>query len=124
MTTTKMIAAVLVRDKHQCVIASSVCTGHATLADHRANRGAGGSKVLDAFPVLIAACVLCNGFKEDADGYQRAELVRRGVRVAKDSTNAKTLVRCRLVPVIYPDRVERWLTDDGRAIPTNQVVPF
>lgn len=115
VTTTKRINDVLARDKGLCVLRLPGCTLRATLADHRANRGSGGSKVLDAIENLIAACVLCNGAKEDADETLRAELIARGVRVEKHSTNAKTLVRCRATPVRYPDGVERWLTEYGTA---------
>jgi len=121
MSTTAQIKRVLTRDKGVCVIALPGCLKVATTADHRANRGSGGSKLLDAFPVLIAACILCNGAKEDAYGLILAELKRRGVRVEKDSTNAKTLARCLSIPVLYPDGVERFLSSDGRAVPVGEV---
>jgi len=95
--------AVIARDLGKCVIAGPGCMGDATLADHRANRGMGGSKVLNDMVCLIAACVICNGLKEDADGPYRARLVARGVRVEKDSTNKKTLERCQRVYVLYAD---------------------
>ena len=99
----KVVAAVLARDNHRCVIAGPHCTGVATLADHRANRGAGGSKVLDIPENLIAACALDNSHKEDADGPYRAQLVARGIRVQKRATNAQTAERCASVPVLYSD---------------------
>lgn len=100
---TKRRDAVIARDGGRCVIAGPGCLVDATLADHRANRGSGGSKVLNEMVCLIAACVLCNGAKEDADGPYRARLIARGIRVEKDSTNQKTLERCRLRPVLYVD---------------------
>ena len=99
----KVVAAVLARDNHRCVIAGPHCTGVATLADHRANRGAGGSKVLDIPENLIAACALDNSHKEDADGPYRAQLVARGIRVQKRATNAQTAERCVNIPVQYAD---------------------
>jgi len=94
---------VLARDNHVCVIAGLNCVGVATVVDHRANRGAGGSVVLDSPENLISACPLCNGGKEDADGAYRAELVARGIRVQKRATNAQTAERCTNIPVQYAD---------------------
>jgi len=99
----KVVAAVLARDNHRCVIAGPHCTGLATVGDHRANRGAGGSKALDIPENLIAACALDNSHKEDADGPYRAQLVARGIRVQKRATNAQTAGRCASVPVLYHD---------------------
>jgi len=94
---------VLARDNHMCVIAGLNCVGVATVVDHRANRGAGGSVVLDSPENLISACPLCNGGKEDADGPYRAELVARGIRVPKRATNAQTVTRAAVTPVLYAD---------------------
>jgi len=95
--------AVLARDNHVCVIAGLNCVGVATVVDHRANRGAGGSVVLDSPENLISACPLCNGGKEDADGAYRAELVARGIRVPKRATNAQTATLATTTPVLYAD---------------------
>ena len=99
----KVVAAVLARDNHRCVIAGPLCTGAGTIADHRANRGSGGSKALDIPENLISACPVCNGMKEDANGPYRAELLARGIRVQKRATNAQTAGRCASVPVLYSD---------------------
>lgn len=110
----KTKAAVLERDRGLCVLRIAPdCMGDATCADHRANRGHGGAKsgVLDRPSNLIAACGICNGYKEsNAD---RDELERRGVRVRGDSTHAKTAIRSRVTPVEYPDGEVWWLDDDG-----------
>jgi hypothetical protein len=95
--------AVLARDNYVCVIAGLNCVGVATVVDHRANRGSGGSTVLDAPENLIACCPLCNGGKEDADGAYRAELVARGIRVPKRATNAQTATLATTTPVLYAD---------------------
>ena len=115
MSTTKMIRAVIARDK-VCLLNLPGCLTTPTVADHRANRGAGGSKVLDAFPALIAACVLCNGGKENATGDTLQRLIRDGLRVLKAATNQDTLTRCTLTPVRYPDGWFR-LTMEGTLIP-------
>lgn len=108
----RTIQIILARDP-VCVIAGPNCTVEATVADHRANRGSGGSSVLDAFWCLIGACRLCNGWKEDCTGADRTELERRGVRVLKASTNALTAVRARATPIEYPDGSWWVLLDDG-----------
>jgi len=84
--------AVLARDNYVCVIAGLNCVGVATVVDHRANRGSGGSTVLDAPENLIACCPLCNGGKEDADGAYRAELVARGIRNATTAVEHMTTI--------------------------------
>jgi len=109
----KIVEQVLDRDNHECVIAGPNCTHEATVADHRANRGAGGSKVLDSPECLVAACGIDNGAKEDADESTRADLVRRGVRVPKASTNAATRRRCAVTAVAYPDGTVWFLLPTG-----------
>ncbi|RRJ85932.1 HNH endonuclease [Gulosibacter macacae] len=100
----RLTALVLARDNHLCVIAGPRCGGWATVPDHRANRGAGGSRALDDAANLIAACGVCNGNKEDATGEWLQDLIRRGVRVLRrGQRSAQVLTRARLVPVEYPD---------------------
>lgn len=103
---------VLRRDGHMCVIAGPSCTGRATVADHRANRGAGGSRLLDDPRNLIASCGLENQLKEDAHGEDLERLIERGIRVRKAATNAATLGRCAISPVMYPDG-SWWLLDNS-----------
>ena len=95
---------VLARDDNLCVIRSIHCTVVATTVDHRAGRGMGGSSALNQPECLIAACWACNGVgKEDAVGAARQDLIRRGIRVLKASTNTLTVLRCMETPVLYPD---------------------
>ena len=94
---------VLTRDGGRCVIQCPNCLGVATVADHRANRGSGGSSLLDSPECLIAACWACNGWKEDCVGEDREDLIRCGIRVLKAATNALTYLRCLETPVLYPD---------------------
>jgi hypothetical protein len=119
----KLVTLVLERDDGWCVIAGPACLGEATVADHRANRGSGGSKILDDPRNLIAACGLCNGWKEDTSRWDRAELVRRGVIVSKAATNQETVRRCQYQGVEYPDGETWFLTSDGRRVDV-QSVPF
>lgn len=109
----KIVAVVLERDGGRCVLELDGCTGQATTADHRANRGSGGSNILNHPSALVAACWSCNGAKEDAHGHDRRSLVDRGLRVSKDSTNQKTLTRCIITPVSYPDGGLFFLLPDG-----------
>lgn len=104
---------VLARDGEICVINLDVCTTVAEVADHRANRGAGGAKSLDGMSNLIAACSFCNGMKEMVHGEIRDLLIARGVRVESHSTHRKTAQRARETPVYYPNGRRYELDDDG-----------
>lgn len=95
----KMVALVIARDGGFCQLALAGCLGEATVADHRADRGHGGSKTLNDPAALVAACGLCNGAKTEAHSLILLDLIERGLRVPKDSTNAKTLTRCRVTPM-------------------------
>lgn len=103
---------VIRRDGGWCVIASPVCTLVATVADHVANRGSGGSVILNNPVVLVAACVPCNGWKEDATGDDLEWLKRRGLRVEKAATNEATLERCRNNIVTYSTGERYLLRED------------
>lgn len=109
-----------------CVIRLPGCTGWAETLDHRANRGSGGSKVLNAPYCLLGACRFCNSAKEDADGKVRAELIARGVRVVKRATNQQTAELCRDTPVEYPDGIWWRLLEDGtkEAVRTADAIEF
>ena len=119
----KLVTLVLERDDSWCVIAGPACLGEATVADHRANRGAGGSTVLNDPRCLIAACGLCNGWKADASRWDRDDLIDRGVIVRKAATNAETVRKCHNKAVTYPDGRVLFLTRDGRRT-DEQTVPF
>lgn len=94
---------VLERDNGLCVIDGPFCFGSASVVDHRANRGMGGSSMLDSPENLIAACPQCNGLKEDATGVYLEMLIRRGVRLLKRGQPAlQVLERARAMPVEYP----------------------
>ena len=88
-----LVKQVLDRDEHECVLGLPGCLRTATVADHRANRGMGGSRALDAPQNLVAACWPCNGRKEDSSGEERAILIERGLIVLHDSSTSKTLHR-------------------------------
>ena len=119
----KLVTQVLERDGGWCVINGPACLGEATVADHRANRGSGGSQVLNDIRCLIAACGLCNGLKEDSSRAYRAELIRRGVIVAKAATNHETVNKCANKPVEYPNESWWFLHVDGTRTELSEV-PF
>ncbi|GAA5198699.1 hypothetical protein [Microbacterium jejuense] len=104
--------AVIRRDGGFCVLRLPGCLGEAQTTDHRANRQAGGSRLLNDPAVLIGACTICNGNKESTTGEVRAELIRRGLIVLPASTHEKTLARVKDTPVIYPDG-STWLLIDA-----------
>lgn len=101
--TVQLKKAVIDRDGGFCLLALPGCTGEAQTTDHRANRGMGGSTVLDDPVNLIAACTLCNGAKADGHGIVLNDLIDRGLYVRPDATHAKTLERARTTPVTYLD---------------------
>lgn len=97
----KVFEQIRERDGGFCLLALPGCLGEGGVPDHRAGRGAGGSKLLDHPANLILACAICNGTKESA--IVRYDLLRRGLRVEKASTNGVTLERAKLRPVEYLD---------------------
>ena len=112
--------AVILRDGGACIYGLANCTGVAETTDHRAGRGAGGSRVLNDPANLTAACTLCNGDKETATGEVRADLIFRGLLVLKAATNEATLARAKDMPVLYPDGNRYRLIDENtRELVTN-----
>lgn len=93
--------AVIERDGGFCLMALSRCLGEAQTTHHRANRGSGGSPVLDHPANLVAVCTICNADAEDAGALLRFDLIERGLRVEKAATNAATLERSKRTPVEY-----------------------
>lgn len=113
MVSAKLVNSVIDRDLGFCEIMLPGCMGEANVADHRASRGVGSSKLLDHPSALIGACGLCNGAKEDSEGAQRRELERRGVIVEKGRTHAHTLQKCMEKPLISVDGNTYELLPDG-----------
>lgn len=103
--------AVIARDGGFCLAALHNCQGEATTAHHRANRGAGGSRVLNHGGNLVAICGQCNSDAEDAGAITRMDLIERGLRVEKAATNAATLTRALTTPVTDLEG-RRWLLID------------
>lgn len=99
---------IIARDGGFCLMMLPGCLGEAQTAHHRANRGAGGSSVLDHPANLCAVCSVCNGLAEDANAITRMDLIERGLRVEKAATNAATLDRAKATPIEAIDG-ERWL---------------
>lgn len=109
----RMVQQVLVRDKGFCLLTGPFCLGEATVADHRVNRGMGGSKALDTFENLIAACHICNGWKETAYAMELNGLIASGLRLHRAATVQATLQRCRETPVQALDGEWWFLLPDG-----------
>lgn len=98
------VALVIKRDGGVCLLRlTDGCMRFATVADHRANRQAGGAKnrVLDQPSNLVAACVICNGHKESLP--VRSLLVDKGLRVVSGRTHRHTAQKALETPVQYPD---------------------
>ncbi len=100
---------VIQRDGGFCLLALAGCEGEATTTDHRANRGSGGSRVLNDPRCLVAACWHCNGVKADAGEIVLFELESRGLYIRKAATNEETLQRCIAEPVEYLDGQRHYL---------------
>ncbi len=108
---------VIQRDGGLCLLALSGCTGEAQTTDHRANRGSGGSRVLNHPSVLVAACTACNGAKADAHSLTLLDLVERGLFVRRAATNAETLTRCQQTPIQDVEGDWWWLIDASTRFP-------
>lgn len=104
--------AIITRDAHFCLMALPGCNGEAQTTHHRANRGSGGSTVLDDPVNLVAVCVLCNSAAENASAIVRHDLIQRGLRVEKAATNEQTLARAAVTPVTYLDGERFVLIDE------------
>jgi hypothetical protein len=116
--------AVILRDGGWCLLALPGCSGEAQTTDHRANRGAGGSRVLNDPVNLVAACTACNGAKADGHAIILANLEDRGLYIRPHSTHAKTLERARTTPVEYLDGQRFYLIDASTRIPvTGRTTP-
>jgi 5-methylcytosine-specific restriction endonuclease McrA len=109
--------AVIRRDDGLCLYRLDGCTGVAQTTDHRAGRGAGGSRVLNHPANLAGVCIICNGEKENATGEVLEDLIRRGLTILKSSTNEKTLTRAKETPVLYPDGKWYRLIDASTRLP-------
>ena len=109
--------AVLERDGGWCLLALPGCHGEATTTDHRSNRGAGGSRLLNDPRVLIAACGICNGNKASAHAITLFDPQHRGLYVRPAATHAATLQRCIDTPVM--DLEGQWwlLIDASTRVP-------
>lgn len=114
--------AVIRRDGGFCLLALSRCQGEATTTDHRANRGMGGSRVLNDPVNLIAACALCNGDKADAPALVLLELELRGLWVRPAATHEKTLARARETPVEALDGTHWFLLSESERISVEEAM--
>ncbi|MDN3309584.1 hypothetical protein QWJ90_01430 [Microbacterium oryzae] len=118
---------VIARDGGFCLLALPGCLGEAQTTDHRANRGSGGSPVLDHPANLIAACTLCNGAKADARSLVLLDLEERGLWIRKAATNEETLQRAKETPAEGLDG-QRWFlvsaTSRVHASKVGGAVPF
>ncbi len=80
-----MVTAIMVRDGGMC----AVCGAAATTANHRANRGSGGSRTLNRPSNGVAICELCNGLIED-DTPQRKLAIDRGIKIRRPTSAPNT----------------------------------
>ncbi len=112
---------VIERDGGWCIYMLPGCQGEATTTDHRANRGAGGSRILNDPTNLCAICWSCNSRKADAVSLVLLELEQRGLWIRPDSTHERTLARAMRTPVEYPDGERYFLIDEHKRAPVTEV---
>lgn len=100
--TTEQVRTIMFRDGHKC----AMCGRRAEVANHRANRGAGGFKAANTMANGCALCHQCNG-RIESDADYAAEARRRGVKISKhdDPRTVRYLSPLYNVPV--------YLLDDG-----------
>jgi hypothetical protein len=103
--------AVIARDGGFCLYALPGCQGEATTTDHRANRQAGGSRLLNHPGNLCAICWSCNSAKADAHAITLFDLEERGLWVRAGATHAATLQRV-LETTVTDLEGRRWLLID------------
>ena len=85
--TPAQVAATLLRDGGMCALSGQhpSCTGRADTANHRLNRGRGGSKLRNGMANACAICHHCNGLIEQDAEY--ATLARHlGVKLREGDT--------------------------------------
>lgn len=116
----KLVDRIIERDGGFCLLALPGCLGEANVAHHRANRGMGGSPILDHPANLVAACGPCNGAAEDAGAIVRWDLIERGLRVEKAATNDATLWRAIETPVTYLDGSRWFLLSATMRVPVDE----
>lgn len=115
---------VIERDGGFCLYALPGCQGEATTTDHRANRGSGGSRVLNDGACLCAICWSCNSAKADAHALVLFDLEERGLYVPKAATNEATLARCKATPVEYLDGERYYLLSATERVREQDWTPF
>lgn len=116
----KTVERIWDRDGGFCLMALPYCNGEAQVADHRANRGMGGSKVLDNLANLVSCCSSCNTRKADAYGIVLLDLEDRGLYVRPGATHLATLRRVRDTSVEFLDGSRWYLTGWGTREPADQ----
>jgi hypothetical protein len=113
-------AAILLRDGGICAMIGSHdgCAGRADTANHRLNRGAGGSKLRNGMSNGCAICHVCNGLIE-SDSALASVARERGVKLRQGDEPAE----CRLWSPFFHQWVklsDYALTLTGETDPTAQ----
>ena len=101
--TKKQTAEILERDGGVCLMWGSnpICAYYADSANHRINRGAGGSKGLNVLVNGCAICSACNGLIESDSTL--ANVARdRGVKVRSSHNLGRDVDNLQSVPLIHP----------------------
>lgn len=123
----RIVKQVLERDGCVCMIGGPHCSGTATVADHRWNRGSGGNPRGNVPENLVAACGICNGEKESNPDL-RADCRHRGIAlethyppadflplIKTRDTDFMLQLLCK-TPVVDPAGDVWYLTPNGRRV--------
>jgi len=115
--TKKQTAEILERDDGVCLMwgSSPFCAYYADVANHRINRGAGGSKGLNATVNGCAICTMCNGLIE-ADRHLAMVARVRGVKVRSSHNLARDLETLAGTPLLHPTIGPYFLGPDGKRV--------
>lgn len=87
-----------------------------TLVPQHRQGGMGGRKDKHQLSNVVWLTSIRNGLIE-SDPAAQAEAVRRGIKISGFADP-------RTIPIIHAVHGEVWLTNDGRAVPTDQEPPF
>lgn len=113
----KQKAEILERDDNVCLMWGSnpFCAYYADTVNHRINRGAGGSKGLNATVNGCAICGMCNGLIE-AEPHMAVVARVRGVKVRSSHNLARDLETLIGKPLLHPILGPYYLDADGKRI--------
>jgi hypothetical protein len=113
----KQVDEILDRDDNVCLMWGSnpFCAYYADFANHRINRGAGGSKAMNVTVNGCGICSRCNILIED-DSHLALVARVRGVKVRSSHNVARDVQVLMATPLLHPVIGPYFLDADGKRI--------